>query len=69
VDDGDAVFLAQPPRSSSAAGQPSPPWFAFGIATVSLVGIAAAFVFFSKHRGKHRRPRWMHEGYADHIDY
>jgi hypothetical protein len=60
VDDGDAVFFPEPPHSSSAAGQPSPPWLALGIAAVSIFGIAAAFFFLSKRGGKHRR-RWGDE--------
>lgn len=56
VDDGDTVIFPEPPRSSSSSGGAKPPWVAFGIAVISLLGIGVAFLF-AKHKGRHRFPR------------
>lgn len=69
VDDTEDVIFPEPPPTTTSALDTSPPWLAFGIAATSIVGIGVAFIFFGKRRGKHRRPRWLREGYADHVDY
>ncbi len=50
---GDDVIV---PAPSSSSPPSSPPWVAFGIAVISLVGLGTAF-FLAKHRGRHRLSR------------